>query len=116
MKTFPLLLTALLAMLCLPVAAPARQPGGLQVTGRILGIDHTTRTITLKEDGEREPRHLVYPTRARFWDGASETSVNAFKAGMQVRITVHHPVFGPDFVTRVILIRPSQPHDQHRPS
>lgn len=116
MKTLHLLVTALLFILFMPVAAPARQPGGLQVTGRILSIDHTSRVITLEEDGGKEPRKLVYAARTTFWSGASAISAETLKPGMRVQVTVHNPVFGPDFVTRIIQLQSSRYQDQHRPS
>jgi hypothetical protein len=94
----------LLAALHLPVTASAIQPRGTTMTGTITSVDHTTRSVTFQQNHGKEIRHFVYAHRAQFWHGHPNPSPAALRAGMHVQIDLHHPVFGPDFVTHIVLL------------
>lgn len=104
MKNLRLACLILLAAWHLPITASAIQPRGTTMTGRITGIDHTTRSVTFEQSGTKETRHFVYAHQARFWHSAADTSPAALRAGMHVQIDLHQPVFGPDFVRHIVLI------------
>jgi len=104
MKSLRLALLILLAAWHLPTTASAIQPRGTTMTGRVINIDHTTRSVTFEQSGEKQIRHFVYAHQARFWHGAADTSPAALRAGMHVQIDLHQPVFGPDFVRHIVLI------------
>ena len=103
MKTFQLLLFVLLATLCLPFSAEARRPRGTEITGKIAQVNHATRSITFTQD-DGTKREFVYAERAQFWHGGHDASPKALKEGMHVRVSLHHPLVGSDFVTQIHLL------------
>ena len=104
MKSLRLAFLILLAAWHLPITASAIPPRGMTMTGIVTSVDHSTRSVTFEQSGGKQIRHFVYAHQARFWHGAPDTSPGALRAGMHVQIDLHNPVFGPDFVRRIVLI------------
>jgi len=105
MRTIPrvFLLFALLACLLPFSSADARRARGTAMTGSVQSIDHVSRRIVFLQDGGLV-RHLVYTEWAIYWQDRSETPITRLRAGVRIRTTLHHPLIGPDFVTRIVLI------------
>lgn len=98
----------LAVFLCTPGIANARSPRGTSMVGIVQAVDHTTRWITFaQEDGT--VRQFVYTRWARFWHGEGELMPAHLKPGMRVRLQLHRPFFGPDFVTHIVLLAPQPP-------
>lgn len=106
MKSFRSVFLLVLAFLCLPFAAEARRPRGTEMAGVITSVNHTSRSVAFtQDDGTR--REFVYAERAQFWHGGADASPAALKPGMHVRISLHHPLIGADFVTQIVLLEPA---------
>jgi hypothetical protein len=98
----------LAVFLAKPSIAGARSPHGTTLTGVVQAVDHNTRWITFaQEDGP--VRQFVYTRGARFWHGEGELMPAHLKLGMRVRLQLHRPFFGPDFVTHIVLLAPQPP-------
>ncbi len=104
MKTLRLAFLILLAACYFPITASAIQPRGTTMTGIVTSVDHSTRSVTFEQSDGKQIRHFVYAHQARFWHGAPDASPGALRAGMHVQIDLHHPFFGPDFVTHIVLM------------
>lgn len=103
MNTFRFFFVMLLAALCLPQAAEARRPRGTAVSGVVVQVDHSTRSLVLQQpDGST--RQLVYATRARFSQGGAEAAPSALRKGMHVQVSLHQPIIGPDYATQIELV------------
>jgi hypothetical protein len=94
----------LLAACQIPITASAIRPNGTTMTGIVTSVDHSTHSVTFEQNRGKEIRRFVYARRAKFWHGTADTSPGALRAGMQVQIDFHNPVFGPDFVTHIVLL------------
>lgn len=90
----------------LPGAASAHRPRGTTMTGVIQSVDHATRWITFTRD-DGSTRRFVYGKLARFWHNTPDSSPAALKPGMNVRLNLHNPLFGPDYATQIVLTEPS---------
>lgn len=75
--------------------------------GVVQSVDHGTRQIVLKRDDGRS-QTFVYTATARFWRGGQDGSPATLKAGMRVRVRVHYPLIGPDFVRQIELVAASE--------
>ncbi len=80
------------------------RPNGITMTGMVTSVDHSTHSVTFEQGRGKEIRRFVYARSAKFWHGTADTSPGALRAGMQVQINFHNPVFGPDFVTHIVLL------------
>ncbi|GEM_PF-2402607 len=105
MKTlhFPLLLLAFSITLT-PQNVHARRPLGTTMTGVIQQVDHATRRLVFAQDGG-PVRRFVYTAWAQFWHDAPDASPTALKPGMRVQVSLHNPLFGPDFVMQITLLQ-----------
>lgn len=105
MKTIPhiFLLYALLACLFPFSSAEARRTRGTAMTGLVKSIDHESWRIVFSQDGG-PVRQFVYTRWATYWQDRSETPISLLSAGTRIRTTLHNPLFGPDFVTRIVLL------------
>lgn len=92
-----------LLILSVPLAAPAMPSPGSYRTGIIQRVDPQTRQLVFQEDGGRT-HTLVYTTEARFWHGAADISPAALRSGMHVKVRLHHPLIGPEFVRDISLL------------
>ena len=90
---------------CLPSTASAIRPMGTTMTGTVQSVDHTTRWITFAQDGG-PVRRFVYSEWAKFSHGENELLPAHLKPGMRVRVDLHNPFIGPDYVTRIVLLDP----------
>lgn len=99
-------LLAFIALCRMPVAAGPVPPRGTSMSGEIQQVDHTTRWIVFAQDGG-PVRCFVYSQWAKFWHDAPEVFPAHLKTGMKVRVDLHYPFFGPDFVTRIELLQPT---------
>lgn len=109
MKThtrFLLLLAFVIAMYA--PGAHARRPMGTTMTGVVQKVDHASRQIVFAQDGG-PVRSFVYTTWAKFWHEAPDAAPSALKQGMKVRVKLHQPLIGPDFVTQITLVSNPQP-------
>ena len=97
-----------LVIALLPHAAHARRPMGIAMTGVVQKVDHTSRQIVLAQDGGAV-RRFVYTTWAKFWNETPDASPTALKPGMKVRVNLHRPLIGPDFVIQITLVPNPQP-------
>jgi hypothetical protein len=102
------LLMLALVIALLPHAAHARRPMGTTMTGVVQKVDHASREIVLAQDSGAV-RRFVYTTWAKFWHEAPDASPSALKPGMKVRVNLHQPLIGPDFVTQITLVPNQQP-------
>ncbi len=102
------LLMLILVIALLPHAAHARRPMGTTMTGIVQKVDHASRQIVFAQDGG-PVRSFVYTTWAKFWHQAPDASPSALKPGMKVRVNLHQPLIGPDFVTQITLVPNPQP-------
>jgi hypothetical protein len=100
---FPLLTLALLVCFWLPSTAEAIRPRGTTMTGVIQSVDHVSRWIVFAQDGG-PVRRFVYTAWTKLWHDESEALPSHLKAGMRVRVELHNPLFGPDYVTRIELL------------
>ena len=103
-----------LVIALLPHAAHARRPMGIAMTGVVQKVDHTSRQIVLAQDGGAV-RRFVYTTWAKFWNETPDASPTALKPGMKVRVNLHRPLIGPDFVTQFTFILPIHPKPKQQP-
>lgn len=102
MKTLQLLLVMFITTLCLPTQGHARRPRGTDLTGVVQSVNHSTREIVLVlADGKS--RTFVYTPTAKFWHDGTNSPATGIQAGMRVRVSVHNPLVGPDFVRQVEL-------------
>lgn len=104
MKNLRLAFLLLLTALPIPVTASDIQSRGTTMTGIVTSIDHSTRSVTFEQSHGKEIRRFVYARRANFWHGDADASPGALRAGMHVQIDLRNPVFGPDFVTQIVLL------------
>ena len=104
MKNLRLAFLLLLAVWHFPITASAMRPNGTTMTGIVTSVDHSTHSVTFEQSRGKEIRRFVYARSAKFWHGTADTSPGALRAGMHVQIDFHDPVFGPDFVTHIVLI------------
>lgn len=112
MKHSQLIIIVMLAAVCLPVSVQARRPMGTRMSGLVTQVDHSTRSIVFQRDDGRI-LEFVYATRAKFWHGGADASPAALKAGVRVRISLHQPLIGPNFVTQIeALVPPEGPSAQ----
>jgi hypothetical protein len=102
-----LLLLAFVIAMCAP-SAHANRPMGTTMTGIVQKVDHDSRQIVFVQDGG-PVRSFVYTTWAKFWHEAPDASPSALKPGMKVRVNLHQPLIGPDFVTQITLVPNPQP-------
>jgi len=100
---------ALLVSFWLPSTAEAIRPMGTTMTGTVQSVDHTNRWIVFAQDGG-PVRRFVYSEWAKFWHDAADSSPAALKAGMHVRVQLHNPLIGPDFVRQIVLVEPVTPN------
>ncbi|MDP1591865.1 MAG: hypothetical protein Q8M07_29165 [Prosthecobacter sp.] len=94
---------ALFVTLWMPATAAARQPMGITMTGVIQSVDHSTRWIVFTQDGG-PVRRFVYSEWAKFRHGHIDISPAHLKAGMRVQLSYHNPLFGPDYVSQIVLL------------
>lgn len=113
MKNLRLAFLILFAASHFPISASAIQPSGTTMTGTVTSVDHSTRSITFEQSDGKQIRHFVYAHQARFWHGAPDASPQALRAGMHVKIDLHQPIFGPDFVRHIVLIESSPSATDH---
>lgn len=104
MKNLPLAFLLLLTALPIPVTASDIQSRGTTMTGIVTSIDHSTRSVTFEQSHGKEIHRFVYARRAKFWHGDADASPEALRAGMHVQIDLRNPVFGPYFVTQIVLL------------
>ena len=102
-----LLLLAFVIALSVP-SAHANRPMGTTMTGIVQKVDHASRQILFAQDGS-PVRSFVYTTWAKFWLEAPDAAPTALKPGMKVRVKLHQPLIGPDFVTQITLVPNPQP-------
>jgi Cu/Ag efflux protein CusF len=93
-----------LCLLWLPATAEAHRPRGTPMSGIIRSVDATTRKIVFAQD-QGPVREFVWSTIAKFWHNQPDTSPTALKPGMRVQVNLHNPLFGPDYVTRIVLLQ-----------
>lgn len=89
--------------LLMPLIAPAAPMPGSYKTGVVQSVDHASRHIVFQEDGGKV-HSVVYTPDAHFWHDAADSSLVALKAGMHVKVRLHHPFFGPEFVRDISLL------------
>lgn len=104
MKNLRLAFLLLLTALHIPVTASDIQSRGTTMTGIVTSIDHSTRSVTFEQSQGKEIHRFVYARRAKFWHGDADASPEALRAGMHVQIDLRNPVFGPYFVTQIVLL------------
>lgn len=68
-------------------------------------MNTSTRTIVFAQD-EGPVCQFVWSKIAKFWHSQPDTSPTALKAGMRVQVNLHNPLFGPDYVTKIVLLQP----------
>lgn len=102
------LLMLALVIALLPHAAHARRPMGIAMTGVVQKVDHASREVVFAQEGGAV-RCFVYTTWAKFWHEAPDASPSALKPGVKVRVNLHRPLIGPDFVTQITLVPNPQP-------
>lgn len=90
-------------LLSLPTAAEAHRPRGTPMTGIVRSVDASTRKIVFAQD-DGPVREFVWSKIAKFWRNEPDTSPTALKPGMKVQVNLHNPLFGPDYVTKIVLI------------
>lgn len=84
-------------------------PHGISMTGTIRSVDASTRKIVFVQD-EGSIRECVWIRWAKFYHDGGAASPAALKPGMRVQVRFHNPVFGPDYVSRIVLLDPPQSH------
>jgi len=89
----------------MPATAEARPPRGVSMTGTIQSVDAATRKIVFVQD-DGPVHEFVWVGRTKFWHDAARFSPTSLKPGMRVRVTLHNPLFGEDYVTRIVLLDP----------
>lgn len=104
-------LFAFLILLALPSAALARPPMGIPLTGTVQSVNHTTRVIGFAQD-DGTAQCFVYAERAKFWHNAADASPACLKPGMKLQVRLHNPLFGPNYVSHIVLISPSPDVDR----
>lgn len=87
--------------------AIANQSRGTTMTGVVQAVDHSTRWITLAQDGG-PVRQFVYSSWTQFWHHKAEELPAHLMPGMRVQIQLHRPFIGPDFVHHIMLIAQPQ--------
>lgn len=75
------------------------------MTGTIHSVDEASRKIVFAQDSGsiREFRWIRW---AKFHHENGHASLAALRPGMHVRVNFHNPVFGSDYISRVILLSP----------
>ena len=73
------------------------------MTGIVRSVDASTRKIVFAQD-DGPVREFVWSKIAKFWRNEPDTSPTALKPGMKVQVNLHNPLFGPDYVTKIVLI------------
>ena len=76
------------------------------MTGIVRSVDAATRKIVFAQD-DGPVREFVWSKIAKFWHNQPVTSPMALKPGMRIQINLHNPLFGPDYVSRIVLLNPS---------
>ena len=99
-----LLVSVVLVLLSSAPSSHARAPRGRQRTGNIQQVDAPTRHVVLlaADDGKRIT--FTWINRTMFVANNRVADAAILTRGVQVQITLHRPIFGEPFVTRVILL------------
>jgi len=76
------------------------------MSGIVRSMDVSTRKIVCAQD-QTPVREFIWSKNAKFWHNQPDTSPTALKPGMRIQVNLHNPLFGPDYVTRIVLLQPS---------
>lgn len=87
--------------------AASVRPHGVAMTGTVQSVDEASRRIVFAQDGG-PIRALRWIRWARFCHQGGESSPALLKPGMRARVNFHNPLFGSDYISRVILPYPSR--------
>lgn len=96
-------LAALFLTLLITPSVEARSPRGISMIGAIHSVDVPSRKILIIQDGG-PIRELTWTKWAKFLHTSAET----LRSGMKVQVNRHNPLFGEDYITRVVLLCPSR--------
>lgn len=75
------------------------------MSGTVRSVDAFTRKIIFAQD-DGPVREFVWSKIAKFWHNQPNTSPTALKPGMRVQVNLHNPIFGPDYVNKIVLLQP----------
>lgn len=89
--------------LWLPSTAEAHRGSGRLLNGTVLAVDATTRKVVFSQDGGIV-RYFVWSKSAKFWRDSKGVSPRELSPGMRVRVNLINPIFGPDYVRRIVLL------------
>ena len=93
---------ALLSAACLASpSASAIQPRARPAEGKILFMDHDTRSFVFKPDKKR-PLVLDWTRNTVFVHNRQLTNALALREGLSGTVYYHSPLFGKPYVTKVI--------------
>lgn len=76
------------------------------MSGTIRSVDASSRKVVFAQD-DGPVREFVWSKWAKFWHNQPDTSPTALKPGMRIQINLHNPLFGPDYVTKIVLLNPT---------
>lgn len=77
---------------------------GTTMTGIVRSVDASSHRIVFAQD-DGSIREFVWSKWAKFWRNDPDTSPQALKPGMRVQVNLHNPLFGPDYVTKIVLLK-----------
>lgn len=106
MKTITGSFCGLLAtlLLCFSPQAHAIPPTGRHWQGQVVNIDVPAKQIVIKFD---DPKHgtksYVWVRRTVVWNRGVRSQASDIRPGERVKAVCHRPIFGPPFVSRIIV-------------
>lgn len=75
------------------------------MSGTVRSLDVSTRKVVFVQD-QGPVREFVWSKAAKFWHNEAGTSPTSLKPGMRIQVNLHNPLFGPDYVTGIVLLPP----------
>lgn len=90
-------------------AARALTPQGRHLTGTILQVDAKSCRALLSTSDKAQSIPFIWNKGTDFVAGAKFVPASRIRVGVRVEITLHQPIFGEPFVTKVILLDSKMP-------
>lgn len=106
MKTIAGPLRGLLAtlLLCFSLQAHAIPPTSRHWKGQVVSVDVPTKQIVIRfDDPKRGTKTYVWVRRTVVWLRGVRSQPSDIRPGEHVKAVCHRPIFGPPFVSRIIV-------------
>ena len=97
-------LLCILALLLVPRSVlAAGRPRGIWIEAQVISVDSAKNTICIFDNQKSYAREVKIGRWARLFLGKQALPMSALKAGQNVRVCVHKPVFGPNYFNRIVV-------------